>query len=211
MSTTILSCHRCGANLTLDALLVNADDRAVVMELLSNGTPLGAAMARYISLFAPPKTSLTLRKQIRLAKELMHDIKRAAINHRGREWAVPVKLWEQGIDQMLQARDAGKLDLPMANHRYLYAILSSLADKTEAVAEAQTEASRRTPGTHTPAATYQVHGQTLPMGQALATVFGGQCAALAKLDAERGSAAPMPDAVRQQLAALKKPMTPNQP
>jgi len=199
MSHTDLSCPVCGTGLNIAHLLVDADDRAAVVRLLALSTPVGAAVGRYISLFTPPKTSLTLRKQVRIVLQLLPDLERRAITHRGRDWQVPLKVWEAGIDQMLAARDAGKLDLPMKGHAYLYSILMSLADKTEAIAEAQSEAQRRTS-----AATYQVRGQTLPMGQALDQVFGGIDPELAKRNADASKAAPVPAESRALLQALKQ-------
>jgi len=145
MSHTDLACPVCGTTLSMEHLLVNADDRAAVMRLLAISTPLGAAVGQYTRLFEPPKSRLSMRKQVRLVLQLLPDIERRAITHRGRDWAVPLNLWEAGIDQMLAARDAGKLALPMTGHKYLYAILVSLADKAEGVAEAQTEAAKRHP------------------------------------------------------------------
>lgn len=201
MSSAELNCPVCGTALALDHLFVDADNRAAVARLIEVALPIGARLLQYTRLFAPPKTALTQRKQVRIILQLLPDLERRAITHRGRDWAVPLPTWAQGIDQMLQARDAGKLDLPMSGHKYLYAILVALADKVEATAEAACEADKRRP----PAATVQVRGQTLPMGQALQQVFGGVDPVLARLDAERGRAVPAPDAVRAQLAALKNP------
>ena len=197
-----LNCPVCGAGLSLDHLFVDADNRAAVARLIAVALPLGGPLLQYTRLFSPPKTALTQRKQVRIILQLLPDLERGAITHRGRDWAVPLSVWAQGIDQMLQARDAGRLELPMKGHGYLYAILTSLADKQEAVAEATTEAAKRHPVN---AATYQVRGQSMPMGQALSQVFGGVTPALAKLDAEKGHEAPMPPELRAQLAALKKP------
>jgi len=142
---TELSCPVCGTELGLDHLFVDADNRAAVARLVSVGLPIGARLLQYVRLFTPPKTTLTQRKQVRIILQLLPDLERGAITHRGRDWAVPLSVWAQGIDQMLQARDAGKLDLPMKGHGYLYAILVSLADKVEAVAEVQLEAAKRHP------------------------------------------------------------------
>jgi hypothetical protein len=142
---TDLSCPVCGAELALDHLFVDADNRAAVARLVAAALPLGGPLLQYTRLFAPPKTSLTQRKQVRIILQLLPDLERRAITHRGRDWAVPLGAWAQGIDQMLQARDAGRLELPMKGHGYLYAILTSLADKQEAVAEANTEAAKRHP------------------------------------------------------------------
>ena len=101
---------------------------------------------------------------------------------------------------MLTLRDAGKLELPMTGHKYLYAILTGLADKVEANDERlREEGARQIPS----AASYQVRGQSMPMGQALATVFGGVTPALAKLDAEKGRESAMPPELRARLKTLK--------
>ncbi|MBK9442575.1 MAG: hypothetical protein IPN53_15260 [Comamonadaceae bacterium] len=201
MSATDLSCPICGTTLSMEHLLINADDRAAVLRLISFSTSIGASVGQYIRLFDPPKTRLTMRKQVRIVLQLLPDIERRAITHRGRDWAVPLAVWEAGIDQMLQARDAGRLDLPMKGHGYLYAILVALADKAEASVEAQSLATARSAAPRQDTVT--VRGQPMPMGQALAQVYGGRDPALARLDAEAGTAAPMPDAVRAKLAALK--------
>lgn len=142
---TDLACPVCGAGLALDHLFVDADNRAAVARLIAVALPLGGPLLQYTRLFAPPKTALTQRKQVRIILQLLPDLERGAITHRGRDWTVPLSVWAQGIDQMLQARDAGRLELPMKGHGYLYAILTSLADKVEAVAEVRTEAFRRHP------------------------------------------------------------------
>lgn len=168
-----LACPVCGTELGLDHLLVDADNRAAFARLMSSSLPIGAHLVQYVRLFAPPKTRLTLRKQTRIILQLLPDLERRAITHRGRDWAVPLATWAQGIDQMLQARDAGRLDLPMKGHGYLYTILVALADKVEAVAEVQVEAAKR-------------HPVSVPVA--------GQGAA---------QPAAMPEAIRQQIASLK--------
>lgn len=142
-----LVCPMCSTRLDLGHLIVAADDRAAFLSLLKFSLPISASLLRYVQLFAPPKTSLTQRKQARIIVQLLPDLQRGAITHRGRDWPLTLDAWQAGIDHMLQARDAGKLELPMKSHGYLYAILASLADKTEALAEAQTEAARKHPRT----------------------------------------------------------------
>lgn len=199
--TQDIACPVCGTELTLAQLFAHEDTQRAFARLAGVSIPLGARVLQYATLFAPPKTRLTVPKQVKLILAMLPDLERRAITHRGRDWAVPLSCWAQAIDQMLAARDMGKLDLPMKGHAYLYSILVSLADKVEAGAEAQSEAQRRTAP---PAATFQVRGEAMPMGQALAQVFGGRDPALAKLDADNAKAAPMPDTVRTKLAALRR-------
>ena len=68
---------------------------------------------------------------------------RGAIAHKGRDWAAPLPAWAEAIDQMLSQRDAGRLELPMKGHGYLFAILAGMADRHEAAAEKTREEQRR--------------------------------------------------------------------
>lgn len=198
--TQDIACPICGTELTLAQLFANEDTQRAFARLAIVSIPLGARVLQYVTLFAPPKTRLTLPKQIKLIQSLLPDLERQAITHRGRDWAVPLSCWAQAIDQMLTARDMAKLDLPMKGHGYLYSILVGIADKVEAGAEAQAEAQRRTPQV----ATVQVRGQTLPIGAALDVVYGGRDPTLAKLDADAKTTAPMPQSNREYLASLRK-------
>lgn len=206
--TQDISCPVCGTELTMAQLFANEDTQRAFARLASVSVPLGARVLQYITLFAPAKTRLTVPKQVKLILQLLPDLERKGITHRGRDWAVPLSCWAQGIDQMLTARDMNKLDLPMKGHAYLYSILVGLADKVEASAEVQAEAQRRAAST---AATYQVRGEAMPMGQALSQVFGGRDPALAKIDHDDKLVAPVPQSSRAYLAALKNSKTPGDP
>lgn len=199
--TQDIACPVCGTELTMAQLFTSEDTQRAFARLAIVSVPLGARVLQYITLFAPPKTRLTVPKQVKLILQLLPDLERKAITHRGRDWAAPLSCWAQAIDQMLATREAGRLDLPMKGHGYLYSILVGLADKVEASAEAQAEAQRRSAA---PVATFQVRGEAMPMDQALNQVFGGRDPALAKLDHDATRAAPMPDAVREKLAALRQ-------
>ena len=196
-----LSCPVCGTEFDVGTLFANAADQAALARLASVSVPLGARVMQYITLFQPPKTRLTMPKKVKLILQLLPDLERGAINHKGRDWAISPEVWGMAIDQMLAARHAGRLELPMTGHGYLYSILAGMADKHEGRAEQQHEAAKRTPATQ---GTVEVRGQTMSIGQGLAQVFGGRDPALAKIDADRSAAAPMPESVRERIAAIKK-------
>ena len=198
---TQASCPVCGTELTMAQLFANEDTQRAVARLAAVSMPLGARVLQYCTLFAPPKTRLTVPKQVKLMLQLLPGLERRAITHKGREWAVPLELWAQGIDQMLAMRDAGRLALPMTGHAYLYSVLAGMADKHEGQAEQQAEVARRAPPRQD---TVTVRGQTMSIGQGLAEVYGGRDPALAKLDADRHTAAPMPEGVRARLAELRR-------
>jgi hypothetical protein len=206
-----IACPVCRTELSLEQITAHVDDDRAFARLVALTVPAARAVVAYVSLFTPPKQALTLRKKVRLIQQLLPDLRRAAITHRGRDWAAPQAAWEQAIEQMLAASAAGRLDLPMKSHAYLYSILMGLADKAEGAAEAQANAERFQAARAVPtAATVQVRGQTLTIGDALQQVHGGRDPALVKAEADARNAAPMPAAVRAQLAALRgKPTHPD--
>ena len=201
--TTDLSCPVCGAELDVGVLFAHETDQRALARLAAVSIPLGTRVLQYITLFQPPKTRLTAAKKIKLMLQLLPDLERKAIHHKGRDWNVPLDAWALAFDQMLLARDQGKLDLPMKGHGYLYAVLAGMADKFEAQAEQQREADRRAPPRQD---TVTVRGQALPIGEALQVAYAGKDPALAALDAKDRQAAPMPADVRARIAELKKGM-----
>ena len=200
---TDLACPVCGTELDIAVLFSNETDQRALARLAAVSIPLGTRVLQYITLFQPPKTRLTAAKKIKLMLQLLPDLERKAIHHKGRDWNVPLDAWALAFDQMLLARDQGKLDLPMKGHGYLYAVLSGMADKFESQAEQQREADRRAPPRQD---TVTVRGQALPIGEALQVAYAGKDPALAALDAKDRQAAPMPADVRARIAELKKGM-----
>ncbi len=197
-----LHCPTCGAELDLAVVFASGADARALERLVQLSYPLGTAVLRYIGLHKPPKQALTARKKIKLLLELLPDLERGAITRNGRDWPAPRPHWALAIDQMLGTASVQRLDLPLKGHGYLYAILQTMADKAEAAQESQAEAQRRA-AAQTTRATVQVRGQAMPMGQALAQVYGGQDPTLAALDQRDRTAAPMPAEVRAKLAELR--------
>jgi len=139
-----LSCPTCGSELDLAVLFAHEQDQRALARLASVSIPLGARVLQYLALFTPPKQRLTSAKKIKLILQLLPDLERGAISWKGRDWAAPREAWAMAIDQMLAARDAQRLELPMKGHGYLFAILAGMADKHEASAEQQREQQLRT-------------------------------------------------------------------
>ena len=139
-----LSCPVCGTELDLAVLFSHEHDQRALARLASVSIPLGGRVLQYLALFTPPKQRLTAAKKIKLILQLLPDLERGAISWKGRDWAAPRTAWAMAIDQMLAARDAQRLELPMKGHGYLYAILAGMADKFEGQAEQQREQDLRT-------------------------------------------------------------------
>ncbi|WOI47714.1 hypothetical protein [Acidovorax sp. BLS4] len=196
----IIACPACGTELTLEHLVGHLDDERAFARLVALSVPMAHLVVQYIALFAPEKQRLTLRKKVRLIQQLLPDLQRQAITHKGRDWPAPLYAWEKGIEQMLAARTTERLQLPMTGHGYLYAILAGLADKHEAAAEQQREQDQRLRPQRD---TVQVKGQTMAIGDALEVVYGGKDPALVAIAERDRQAAPMPADVRARLDALR--------
>lgn len=140
---TDFACPACGAEFDLQVAFAHETDQRALARLAAVSIPMGARVLQYLQLFQPPRQRLTAAKKIKLLLQLLPDLERRAITHKGREWAAPLEAWAQAIDQMLEARRAGRLELPMKGHAYLYAILAGMAGAHEARAETAREAERR--------------------------------------------------------------------
>ncbi|RMX18873.1 hypothetical protein EBQ34_00480 [Vandammella animalimorsus] len=138
-----LRCPYCRCDLPLTQLFADAVTCEAVTRLAAVSLPLGERVTQYIMLFGPQQRPLTVARQVRLLLELLPDIERRAITYKGRDWQTPLRAWGEALTRILAARDAGKLDLPLTGHNYLYAILASLASAAEAKAEQETEQQRR--------------------------------------------------------------------
>ena len=164
-----LSCPVCGAEFDLAVLFSHEHDQRALARLAAISIPLGARVLQYLALFTPPKQRLTAAKKIKLILQLLPDLERQVITHKGRDWPAPLNAWAQAIDQMLAARDAQRLELPMKGHGYLYAVLAGMADKHEAAAEQQREQELRTgpraATTNGPASVADLVSQAAPTAQ----------------------------------------------
>ena len=198
---TDITCPACGAEFDLTVAFSCEEERRAFARLASVSIPLGTRVLKYIALFTPPKQRLTSAKKLKLLMQLLPDLERKAITHKGRDWTAPLDAWAQAIDQMLAARDAQRLELPMKGHGYLYAVLAGMADKHEAAQEAKREEDARLRPRRD---TVQVRGQALEIGAALGVACGGKDPALAALEQRNRNAAPMPAAVRERLNQIKK-------
>lgn len=115
-----LKCPACGASASLDILLSHDGAREAVMLALRLPAPMGKKLVQYLSLHRPVKRDLSFDRLARLLEELLPDIERAQVDHDGRTWPAPQTYWQQAIDTVLAARDAGRLTLPLKSHGYLY-------------------------------------------------------------------------------------------
>lgn len=179
----------CGTELSAAQLFADADAQAAFARLAAVSIPLGARVMQYLTLFTPPKTRLTLAKQCKLLLQLLPDLERQAVTAKGRDWPVPLLLWAQAFEQLQASRLAGRLELPLRGHGYLHAVLVGMAEKHEASAEALSEQARR--------------GRTSAQEPPRRVAAVARDPELLRLEAHASKATPMPEHLRQRLAAQR--------
>ncbi len=159
---------------------------------------------RYVALLGTARQRVTTRGELRLIAQLLPDLQRRAITHKGRDWPAPLVVWDEAFEEVFSARDSGALELPLTSHGYLYAVIQRLSDRAEAKAEAKAEHNKRVAPVR---GNVQVRGGAMAIGDAIGAALGGKDATLAALDERDKQAAPMPESVRAKLAEIKKGTT----
>ncbi|WP_290890604.1 hypothetical protein [Arenimonas sp.] len=140
-----MSCPACGAELTLDAMLSHDAARRAVAAAMVVSPALADRLMKYLGLFRPAKRQLTMDRVATLLEELLPMLQSQTVSRAGREYSTIPDTWKQALDQMLRARDANKLTLPLKSHGYLLEIVIGLCEAFERLEEERREQSRRTP------------------------------------------------------------------
>lgn len=139
-----VTCPSCSAEFPLDAGFIDMDGKRLAALFASMEPVLGRAVLSYLRLFKPPKNALRAARAVKIVQLLsaLVDTGTVCRDERGgvRRPATPA-MWAAGIDQMIDGRH--KLELPLANHNYLRAIVFGLADQADADAERRKEADMR--------------------------------------------------------------------
>ncbi|WP_422099124.1 hypothetical protein [Variovorax sp.] len=201
MDPLLYACVSCGAEVSLDVVLARVledlETRGLVEDVLAEGVPVGAQLARYVRLHKPLKQQLTIARVRKILAELVPDIRRATVERGGRMVVATPAHWQGAFEAVFTAVERGSLALPLTSNAYLYSVVMRQAEATAAAAERQREEDRRR-GAHRDGHrdTVTVSGQPMEIGAALGVVYGGVDPALAKIEADALQAAPMPDSVR---------------
>lgn len=143
----INTCPACGAEESLDALLMRMIDddqaRRLIADVIGMSLPVGGLVVRYLRLHKPAKQRLRMARVHALLAELVPDLQRGAIHRKGRDWAAPLEAWRAALASVFEAADKGSITLPLDGNAYLYEVLLRMANQVEAEAERRTEADRR--------------------------------------------------------------------
>lgn len=118
-------CPNCGAVHSLDSLLGNDGATELIQAVLEFDAAVGKLAVRYVGLFRPAKSQLTFSRAAKLLGELLPDIQAGQISRDGVVYPAPPEAWIYGLQAAIDARDAGRLKLPLKSHGYLYEVISS--------------------------------------------------------------------------------------
>lgn len=119
-----IKCPNCGAVHSLDSLINDAEASAVLKAVLEMDVELGKAAIRYIGLFRPTKSQLSWARTAKLLNELLPMIKAQEAARDGVCFPAPAEAWIHGFNETVNARDQGRLKLPLKSHGYLLEIVS---------------------------------------------------------------------------------------
>ena len=81
-----LTCPSCGADMDLDVLLAHEDSRRALAQLVTISMPLGRRVLQYLRLFKPATRAMSHGRTVKLIEQLLPDVQRGAITHKGRDW-----------------------------------------------------------------------------------------------------------------------------
>ena len=129
-----IKCPNCGAVHSLDTLINDADASAVFKTVLEMDAEFGKAAIRYIGLFRPAKSQLSWARTAKLLNELMPMIKAQEAVRDGVSSPAPAEAWLHGFNETVNARDQGRLKLPLKSHGYLLEIVSKWQPSAAAAA-----------------------------------------------------------------------------
>lgn len=138
-------CTACGARQPLEAGFVG-DDAKLLADVCAMMDPVIARPALgYLRLFKPRATELRLSRAVKLLRELHALVKAGRVSADDRsalERPATPAMWAAGIEQMQACPPGG---IPLSNHNYLRKVVFDLANRSDAVAERQTEKELRAP------------------------------------------------------------------
>ncbi|WP_282822734.1 hypothetical protein [Neisseria subflava] len=109
---------------SLDSLINDADASSVLRAVLEMDAEMGKAAIRYIGLFRPAKSQLSWARTAKLLNELLPMIKAQEAARDGVCFPAPTEAWIHGFNETVNARDQGRLKLPLKSHGYLLEIVS---------------------------------------------------------------------------------------
>ena len=131
------TCPGCGCIGSIEAFLADAEARECVAIAAAMPADLGPLALRYMTLFRPPKRTLSWDRARRILQELATMIAARQVSRNRREYPASPELFANAMTQMLDQRE--RLALPLKSHGYLITIVVGESPKAAGAAEAAEE------------------------------------------------------------------------
>lgn len=138
-----VTCPSCCATFSLDVALQMDASRAALMRALQMPAPLAALWAQYLGMFRSANRALAHDRAERLMAELLPMLDAGEVVRNGNRRQAPIEIWRTALEQMVELRNADKLQLPLKTHGYLLEIVFAAAERGAAKAERQVEETRK--------------------------------------------------------------------
>lgn len=138
-----LTCPCCYGQFELEAALNVDAARSALVTALRMPAPLATLLGNYLGCFRTKTGALKPDKAERLMAELLPMLEGEHVVRDGLRRDCPIATWQQGLVEILDARTAGRLTLPLKSHGYLLKIVADLAEKAGAKSEREREVKLR--------------------------------------------------------------------
>lgn len=117
-------CPNCYATGSLEMFTNDEASQAFVSVLNLTGE-LAKPLIKYLGLFRSENRDLSFSRTAKLINEIAPDIVAGQIQRNRQTFQAPKKAWIWAINQVLERREQGLLQLPLKSHGYLYEVISS--------------------------------------------------------------------------------------
>lgn len=142
-------CPNCGTTVSLDALVAHEGARDALYAAFTLGGELGAAAVSYLGLFRPEKRELSLDRVAKLLNEILPDVQAQRITRNGTVYDAPIDAWVWAMREAVKARDAGRLQLPLTSHGWLYQVITTYKPDTAQLVHAAKQGTTAMAGSKT--------------------------------------------------------------
>lgn len=112
-------CPCCGASACLEVLITHDEARSLMVALAGISNELAKAALRYLGLFRPGERDLSWARAAKLLGELVPLIQAGEITRKRQSYPAPREAWIWAFNRVIEARDSGKLTLPLTSHGFL--------------------------------------------------------------------------------------------
>lgn len=138
-----ITCPSCCASFSLDVALQMDASRRALRSALHMPAPLAELWAQYLGMFRSKGRALAHDRADKLMSELIPMLDAGTVTRNGNTRPAALDLWRAALEQMVELRNADKLQLPLKSHGYLLEIVFAAADRSAAKAEQAVEVSRQ--------------------------------------------------------------------